>query len=427
MINRYQSATLKKMWSLKSRYSMFLKVELAVMESLYLHGKIDVETLHRLKQATFTLKAIEAKEKVLKHDVLAFIETCMASLGDEKRFFHYGLTSTDVVDTAQSLTLKKVNTKVSQLLRRLIQQSENMAQQYAMTPIMGRTHGMYAEVMPLGLRWMRFASDLKRAQVQFNQARKLVEVVKLSGAVGAYSILDRSYEDDVSKLLKLGIQDVSSQVLSRDRHATYMSALTLISSIIEGLATDIRLYARSDVSEMKEGFSKGQKGSSAMPHKKNPITSENLTGLSRMMRGYLLMAFENIALWHERDISHSSVERVMLEDATSLMEHMLIKTSELLEDLVIDDVLMSHHIDETFGTAFTQIILHHAIDLNMDRKTVYETLQRLSFKAIQTKTHLKTLILNDASLSLLHEDIKSLFNVDNKLKKSHPIFNSGLK
>ncbi|MGA0351550.1 MAG: adenylosuccinate lyase [Acholeplasmataceae bacterium] len=412
MISRYQSQQMRDIWTLQNRYHTFLKVELASIHALAKEGKISLDTAQKIDKTTFDLKEILNKEKVLKHDVLAFIETCRESLGDEKKYFHYGLTSTDVVDTSMSLLLKEANQLIDDALQRFLKATKQTIKNTKNMPIMARTHGMYAEVSTVGMRYLRLFETMKRLEIQFFEARKHIEVIKLSGAVGTYSILSRQHECLVRDELQLQDALMSTQVLSRDRHLTYIQTLSTMASVIEGFALDIRLYSRSDVSEIKEGFSNKQKGSSAMPHKKNPITSENLTGLARLMRGYVTMASENIALWHERDISHSSVERVMLEDATSLMETIFTRVTKMIESLVYDQDQMHKHIIETYETAFTQKILHLAIDEGLDRIETYEKLQAYSFEAIKNKTKLTNLLRKDAFFESIQTKLDDVTNMN---------------
>jgi len=427
MVSRYQSDEMKNIWSLTNRYQMFLKVEQASIHALTQEGKVSKEVAHKIDQVTFDVNTILEKEEILKHDVLAFIETCRERLGDEKKYFHYGLTSTDVVDTSIALLLREANNHIQHALNVLFESIIKSIQKTKNMPIMARTHGMYAEITTVGMRFLRLYETLKRLETQFAEARKHIEVIKLSGAVGTYSILNRTHEIRVRDELQLHDAMLSTQVLSRDRHLTYIQVLSTIASVIESFALDIRLYARSDVSEIKEGFSTFQKGSSAMPHKKNPITSENITGLSRMMRGYVSMASENIALWHERDISHSSVERVMLEDATSLIETILKRASSMIDNLVYDEQQMLKHIDETYETAYTQVILHLAIDQGLDRIEAYEKLQRHSFEALKSQTNLTTILEKDDYFSDIYEKILGETNIQKMTKKISSLIDTFFK
>jgi adenylosuccinate lyase len=414
MINRYQSKHLSDLWSLRHRYETFLKVELASIKALYERGIIDEHTLRNLEKASIDLENIEEKEAILKHDVLAFIESTTEKLGSEKTYFHFGLTSTDVVDTALSLILKDVHLHILKAADSLKKSLLEQSKRYKDTLMMARTHGMYAEVSSFGFRLLRFYEDLTRTLNEMNDAFSQVSVIKLSGAVGTYSILPMEHETLVKSYLDLGDAKLSTQVLARDRHARYIASLALVSSVIEDFVLDIRLLSRSDVLEVSEGFSKNQKGSSAMPHKKNPITSENLTGLARMMRGYVTMVFENIALWHERDISHSSVERVVLEDATSLLEHSLKSCHTLVENLVVHQDNMLKHIHESYGTAFSQTYLHLAILKGFDRTKTYERLQTLSFEALKNKKTLIEGIKNDSFFKSIATELESETTLEKK-------------
>lgn len=430
MISRYQSTHMQTLWSLQSRFETFLKIELASAKALYERDIISLETYEKLLKSQIDVDRILEKEVQLKHDVLAFVESVTEKLGDEKKFFHFGLTSTDVVDTSMSLLLREANDIISEAMENLLKTILEVSLKHKDTIMMARTHGMYAEVTTFGIRLLRFYEDLHRSYIHFKEIRKDIEVIKLSGAVGTYTILPRAHELLVKEALNLYDAQLSTQVLARDRHARYIASLALMSSVIEDFAIDIRLLSRSDVFEVSEGFSKDQKGSSAMPHKKNPIISENLTGLSRMMRGYVTMVFENIALWHERDISHSSVERVVFEDATSLMEHSIHQCQKLIVGLVINQKQMLTHIDESYGTLFTQTYLHQAILAGLDRKETYEILQTLSFKAIQEKTPLidyieKEIHFKDIYLSLKH--VSTLDSEKSRLTKLYEHLHSQLK
>ncbi|MDA0871931.1 MAG: adenylosuccinate lyase [Firmicutes bacterium] len=423
MIERYQSQPMKTIFSLENRYEKMLKVEVASVEALYKRGKINVAVKQELLSGHIKLSDILEREHILKHDVLAFVESMMAQFSDAKRYFHYGLTSTDVVDSAQSLILKDASHLIDTHMKELLKSILEHAKKYQKTPMMARTHGMYAEMSTLGLRYLRFYEDLNRSYERFNQSLKDVLQVKLSGAVGHYSILPIEHERLVADILELDVQKLSTQVLARDKHASMISHMSILGSVIEDFVLDIRLLSRSDVKEVSEGFSAKQKGSSAMPHKKNPITSENLTGLSRMLRGYVTMAMENIALWHERDISHSSVERVMLEDSFSVLETMILKTNGLIQDLVVFDDHMQLHIDQTYQTTFSQRLLHQCIDAHLDRIESYEHIQKASFEAIQNKTPLREIITNNDFFKPLHNHLNDIFSQETYLIHLVQVFN----
>lgn len=405
MIERYQSQSMRDIFSLKNRFEKMLMVERASIQALYQRNVIHEKEKDALLKGTVNIDDILKREKTLKHDVLAFVESMMAQLKDVKRFFHYGLTSTDVVDTAQSLILKDAHTCIDTAMTALLEEILTQATCYKSTPMMARTHGMFAEMSTFGLRYLRFYEDLSRSYQRYLDALNDVTKVKLSGAVGNYSVLPRTHENIVGEILGLPLQKLSTQVLARDQHAALIISIATLGSVIEDFVLDIRLLSRSDVREVSEGFSKHQKGSSAMPHKKNPISSENLTGLSRMLRGYVTMAMENIALWHERDISHSSVERVMFEDSFSVLETMIKKLNDVIQNLVVFEETMQEHIDQTYQTTFSQRLLHVCIDKGFDRILSYEHIQQASFMALDQKKPLLDVLLQDAFFDSIKDDL----------------------
>ena len=392
MIDRYTSKEMKLWWSDTFKFQQYLKVELASLTALKERNIIDQKTLDQLLKATFTLESIEKHESMLQHDVLAFVESCRDSLGEEKRWFHFGLTSSDVIDSAHSLIFKTVNqhllTKIDQFASIL----KAKAHAYRHTPIMARTHGMYAEPTVYGLRYALWFDDLQRLKQLFVIASEQVEVLKLSGSIGTYPILPPDHEQKVASILGLKTSAIHTQIIQRDRHASYIFSLVNLAGFIEKIALDIRLFSRSEVMEVSEAFGTKQKGSSAMPHKRNPIQSENLMGLARLMRGYLSAVNENQALWHERDISHSSVERVVFMDATTVIETMLTKVTKLIDTLEVRPEMMQKHMDESYDTHWTQVMLHQAILQGMDREEVYRILQATAFEAISQKISMLVLL-----------------------------------
>ena len=395
MIDRYTSPFFKTLWNDQSKFNAYLAVEIASIDVLFQRGIIDKNTHALLKKATFDLKSIDVYESQLHHDVLAFIASCHDSLKEEKRYFHFGLTSSDVIDTAHGLLLKQANTVITKNMESLLTLFKEKAYTYQDTLMMARTHGMYAEVTTYGLRYALWYDDLRRMLTQFIAASSLVEICKLSGSIGNYPLLPEDHESAVAALLGLHTDAIHTQVIQRDRHSSYIASLVNIACFIEKIALDIRLLSRSDVMEVSEGFTATQKGSSAMPHKKNPINAENLTGLARLMRGYLASTFENQTLWHERDISHSSVERIVLMDATSLLDTMLTKITKTLSQLTVYPHHMLAHVEQSYDTGSSQFIMHQAIVKGVDRDLIYKALQALSFKAIETKTSLLTLVKLD--------------------------------
>ncbi len=392
MIDRYTSKDMKRWWSDSFKFEQYLKVELASLTALKDRKVIDAKTLNQLMKATFTLEGIEQHEAILQHDVLAFVESCRDSLGEEKRWFHFGLTSSDVIDSAHGLIFQTINAHLFTKIDALAAVLKAKAYQYQQTPIMARTHGMYAEPTVYGLRYALWFDDLQRLKKQFLLAREGVEVLKLSGSIGTYPILPPDHEQKVAKLLGLKTSGLHTQILQRDRHASYVFSLVNLAGFIEKMALDVRLLSRSEVMEVSEAFGSKQKGSSAMPHKRNPIQSENLMGLARLMRGYLSAVNENVALWHERDISHSSVERIVFMDATTLMDTMLTKVTKLMDQLEVRPDKMKQHIDESYDTHWTQVILHQAILQGLDRDDAYRVLQTTAFEAIQKKISMLVLL-----------------------------------
>lgn len=398
MIPRYQNQVMKKLWSDTYKFKSFLKVELAASHAWSKLGLFSEDVYHLLEKATFNLKDIERIEQVTKHDVIAFTEAVGLSLGEEKKWFHYGLTSTDVVDTAQSLVLKEVNKVIKKDIEDFMSVLKEKAILYKDLPSIGRTHGIHAEVTSFGLKFALWHEDFNRLLKLFKEASKGVEVAKLSGAVGNYSANTPELQDLVAKRLKLSSSIISTQTLQRDRHAHYVSVLALIASQLEKIAVEIRHLSRTEVLEVSEYFDINQKGSSAMPHKKNPISSENITGLSRVVRGYMQMSYENIALWHERDISHSSVERIILPDATSLIDYMLVRYKGTLSKLIVNENQVKSNIEKTYGVIYAQSILNMLIKNQFDREQAYKTIQKIAFQALDQKTSFIRLLNENSTI-----------------------------
>jgi adenylosuccinate lyase len=424
MIDRYQTPKLKRLWSETHKFKSFLKVELSASKAWLALGLFDLSTYDKLKKASFDLKDIHDYELETKHDVIAFTKACTKHLGDEKKWFHYGLTSTDIVDTAQSLILKDVNKIIKNNLQAFMDVLKEKAYRYQYLPCMGRTHGIHAEITSFGLKFALWYEDFKRIYKQFIDAAKNVEVAKLSGAVGNYQANTPFLQDLVAKDLKLNSSNIATQTLQRDRHASYLSALALIGSEFEKIAVEIRHLSRTEVGEVSEFFDINQKGSSAMPHKRNPIASENITGLSRVLRGYMVSAYENIALWHERDISHSSVERIILPDATSLVSYMLERYTNVLKELIVNESKVKENIELTHGVIHTQSVLNELILKKVDREKAYTHIQRLAFQALDEKISFKDLLLNDPWIKefIDHDELIKIFNEKRYLKYVDEIY-----
>ncbi len=405
MIERYQRDGMKKLWSDQNKFQKYLEIEIAASYAWYQLGLFPKETFDKIEKASFKLEDIFEYEAETKHDVIAFTKSVMDSLDDEKKYIHYGLTSTDVVDSAYGLLLKEANQMIRDDMVQFMDVLKEKAMLYKDTPIMGRTHGMHAEVTSFGLKFALWYEDFKRLLKRFDEACLDVEVCKISGAVGNYSANTPDLERIASEYIGIQSANISTQVLQRDRHANYLSVIAQIGSELEKIAIEIRHLSRTEVKEVSEPFSKKQRGSSAMPHKKNPISSENISGLSRILRGYMVAEFESIALWHERDISHSSVERITLVDATTLIDYMLNRYSRTIKGLVIFEDRMLENIRLSHGIFFTQNVLHMLIDKGFDRDETYPMIQKIALDAQQqNKQFLDLLLANDLFKKHIDQD-----------------------
>ncbi|MDZ7715301.1 MAG: adenylosuccinate lyase [Balneolaceae bacterium] len=425
MIERYSRKEMADIWSLENQFQAWLEVELAACWAWSKLGKIpeeDVDTLY--EKASFDVDRIKEIEKETRHDVVAFTRSVSESLGEEKKWIHYGLTSTDVVDTANGYRLKQANEIIQKDLEHIIGVLADKATEHKYTVMMGRTHGVHAEPTTFGLKCALWYAEMKRNQERFEKAAKDVEFGKMSGSVGTFANIPPEVEKYVCEKLRLQPAPISTQTLQRDRHAHYMSTLALIGSTMEKMAVEIRHLQRSEVREAEEFFRKGQKGSSSMPHKRNPVSSENISGCSRVLRGYMMSAYENIPLWHERDISHSSVERIILPDATILLDYMLNRFAGVVEKLTVFDDNMKDNIYKTFGLTFSQRVLHMLIDKGMSREKAYDTVQPLAMQAWEEKTMFRDLVEADETVqqNLSAEDIEEAFNLDHHTQNVDHIF-----
>ncbi|MBN2732351.1 MAG: adenylosuccinate lyase, partial [Balneolaceae bacterium] len=425
MIDRYSRKEMADIWSLENQFNAWLQVELAACWAWSKLGKIpenDVETLY--EKASFDVDRIKEIEKETRHDVVAFTRSVSESLGDEKKWVHYGLTSTDVVDTANGYRLKQVNDILRDDLNHIINVLAEKAQKHKYTVMMGRTHGVHAEPTTFGLKCALWYAEMKRNLERFEKAAADVEFGKMSGSVGTFANIPPEVEEYVCEKLGLQPAPISTQTLQRDRHAHYVSVLALIGSTMEKMAVEIRHLQRSEVREAEEFFRKGQKGSSSMPHKRNPVSSENISGCSRVLRGYMMSAYENIPLWHERDISHSSVERIILPDATILLDYMLNRFSGVVEKLTIFPENMEANIYKTFGLTFSQRVLHQLIDKGISREKAYDTVQPLAMQAWEEKTMFRDLVEADETVqaNLTDEDIDEAFDLEHHTRNVDRIF-----
>ena len=359
MIERYSRTKMRKIWTDENKFKAFLKVEILACRAWSKIGHIPEEDVNKIeKNASFDLNRIYELEAQTKHDVVAFTRAVSETLGEEKKWVHYGLTSTDVVDTANGYLIKQANDILFEDIQSFMKVLKKQALRFKNTPCIGRTHGIHADITSFGLKWVLWYEEMKRNLERFVAVRKEVEAGKMSGAVGNFANIPPYIQNFVCRELGLASANISTQILQRDRHAYYIATLATIASSLEQMAMEIRHLQRTEVHEAEEAFSKGQKGSSAMPHKRNPISSENICGCARVMRGYMHTAYENVALWHERDISHSSAERIILPDATMLLDYMLHRFEGILDNLVVYPEVMLENIYKTNGGIFAQRVMN---------------------------------------------------------------------
>jgi len=425
MISRYARNEMIELWSDKSQFQAWLDVELAACWAWAKLGKIPMEDVDTLYQnASFKVDRIKEIEAETRHDVVAFTRTVSESLGEEKKWIHYGLTSTDVVDTAWGVRLKKANRILKKDIKQMIGVLAEKAREHKHTIMMGRTHGIHAEPTTFGLKCALWYAEMQRNLERFEKAASDVEFGKLSGSVGTFANIPPEVEQYTCEKLGLTPAPISTQTLQRDRHAHYLSVLALVGSTLEKIAVEIRHLQRSEVREVEEAFRKGQKGSSSMPHKRNPVSSENITGCARVLRGYMTTAYENIPLWHERDISHSSAERIILPDATTLLDYMLQRFSGVVENLVVFRENMESNIWKTQGLVFSQRLLHKLIDKGIPRELAYDTVQPLAMKAWEGQTLFKPLVEADETISkhLSRQEIDQAFDLDHHTRNVETIF-----
>lgn len=426
MIARYTRPEMGAIWTDENRYNAWLEVEILACEAWAEIGDIPKEDVVKIRQnASFSVDRILEIEEETRHDVVAFTRAVSETLGEERKWVHYGLTSTDVVDTALSYLIKQANTIIRKDLTNFIEILANKAKEHKMTVMMGRTHGVHAEPTTFGLKLALWHEEMKRNLERFEAAAKTIETGKMSGAVGTYANIDPFVEEYVCKQLGLAASPISTQTLQRDRHAQYMSTLALIATSIEKFATEIRGLQKSETREVEEFFAKGQKGSSAMPHKRNPIGSENMTGLARLIRGYMVTSYENVSLWHERDISHSSAERVILPDATIALNYMLNRFGNIVKNLTVFPENMKRNMDSTLGLIYSQRVLLALIDKGMAREAAYDTVQPCAMEAWENQTHFRKIVEANETITsqLSKEELDDCFDYNHHLQQVDMIFN----
>lgn len=425
MIERYSRPQMAAIWTEQNKFAAWLEVELLACEAWAELGHIPKEDAALIRQrAKFSVDRIKEIEQETRHDVVAFTRTVAESLGSESKWVHYGLTSTDVVDTALGYQLKQANELLLEGVRSFLEILKKKAIEHKYTVMMGRTHGVHAEPTTFGLKLALWYAEMKRNLERLEHAVKGVAFGKMSGAVGTFANIDPFVEQYVCEKLGLQATPISTQTLQRDRHAQYMSTLALIATSLDKFATEIRGLQKSETREVEESFGKGQKGSSAMPHKRNPVGSENISGLARVLRGHMVSAYENVALWHERDISHSSVERVILPDATILLDYMLHRFGQIVEQLTVFPENMKRNMERTFGLIFSQRVLLTLIDKGLKREEAYDLVQSKAMESWEKQTSFQALLEGEAKITdvLSPAEIEDCFSYEHHLKNVDLLF-----
>lgn len=425
MISRYSRKQMTDIWSDKNKYTIWLDVEIAVCEAWAHFGEIPKDAVKTIKEkASFDIKRINELEKELKHDVLAFLTSVSEHVGENSRFIHLGLTSSDVLDTCLAIQLRDAGKIIVDDLKEVLSVLKDNAHKYKDIPMIGRSHGIHAEPKTLGLVFALWYDEMKRNIERMEKANKAISVGMMSGAVGTYGNISPEIEDYACNLLGLIPANISTQVIHRDIHAEYFLTLSLIASSIERIATEIRHFQRTEVLELEEPFTKGQKGSSAMPHKRNPVLSENLCGLARIVRSHSIPALENISLWHERDISHSSVERIIGPDSTILIDFMLNRLKGLLKDIQVYPENLEKNIWLTNGLVFSQKVLLKLVNKGVSRENSYSLVQQNAMRCWKEKTPFNELLKEDKEVTkiLTDSEIDSCFNISQDLKNIDYIF-----
>ncbi len=425
MIPRYTRPEMGRIWSDENRFRTWLAVEVAATETLAAAGMVPTQAAKAIRErADFSLERILEIEAEVRHDVIAFTTAVAEMVGPDARWFHYGLTSNDVVDTAQALLITQASALIAEDLQRLAEVLERRAWEFKDTPMVGRTHGVHAEPITFGFKLANWYSETQRNIARFAAAAEEMRVGKLSGAVGMFAHLAPEIEEKICARLGLKAADVSSQVIQRDRHANYLATLAVIASTLDMMATEIRHLQRTEVREVEEFFSEKQKGSSAMPHKRNPITGEQISGLARVVRANAQAGFENVPLWHERDISHSSAERVILPDSATLIDYLLRKTTNLIETMVVYPERMQANLDSTRGLIFSGQLLLDLVEHGVSREGAYRMVQRHAMRAWKEGLNFHQLVLTDKEITtrVPAQQIEHAFDLRRQLKNVDKIF-----
>ena len=425
MIERYGREIMRQVWTEENKFNAYLKVEILAAEAWRELGVVPAEDVEKLwAKASFNIDRIKEIELQTRHDIVAFTRTVSESLGEERKWVHYGLTSTDVVDTANGYLFLQANKIIEEDLVKFMAVLKKQAQRFKYTPCIGRTHGIHADITSFGLKWVLWYEEMRRNLERFRAAARGVEVGKISGAVGNFANIPPFVQDYVCEKLGIDSANISTQVIQRDRHAYYMATLAVIGSSLEQMALEIRNLQRTEVHEVEEAFGKGQKGSSAMPHKRNPISSENICGCARVLRGYMVTAYDNVALWHERDISHSATERIIMPDATILLDYMLNRMMGILDNLVVFEEQMKANIYRTNGVIFAQRVMNALIEKGFAREKAYDTVQPVAMRAMAEGASYEALLKEEPTVmsTLTAEELEGCFTLEYYMKNVDYIY-----
>jgi adenylosuccinate lyase len=424
MIDRYSLEKMKSIWSEENKFRKWLEVELAACEAWKTLGKIPETSLRRIKKdAKFSIKRIKEIERTVDHDVIAFLTNVAEHVGPDSRFIHMGMTSSDVVDTSLSLLMRESAQLIISDIKDLIRALKGKAKEHKRTLMIGRTHGIHAEPTTFGLKMALYYEEMKRNLYRMTRAMEIVSVGKFSGAVGTYSNIEPKVEEIACKKLGINRVEVATQVIQRDRHAEYLTTVAIVAATLEKIATEIRNLQRTEIQEAEEPFKQGQKGSSAMPHKRNPITCERIAGLARVLRANALVSLENVALWHERDITHSSTERIIIPDSSILIDYMLQTLTRVIDNIVVYPENMKKNVDKTQGLIFSQRLLLMLVSKGLKREDAYSIVQSNAMKS-RGRRNLKDEVLADpiAAKYLSKKDVESAFDINYYLRNIDDIF-----
>jgi len=425
LISRYTRPEMGRIWNDENRFRTWLTVEVAATETLAQAGIVPKDAAKAIRQrADFSLQRIQEIEAEVRHDVIAFTTAVAEIVGPQARWFHYGLTSNDVVDTAQALLIGQASAIIAEDLQRLALALERRAWEFKDTPMVGRTHGVHAEPITFGFKLANWYSEVQRDITRFRNAAEDMRVGKFSGAVGTFAHLTPELEEKICARLGLKAAAISSQVIQRDRHAAYLATLAVIACTLDKIATEIRHLQRTEVREAEEYFSEKQKGSSAMPHKRNPVTCEQISGLARVVRSNAQAGFENVVLWHERDISHSSAERVIIPDSTTLVDYLLEKTANLIETMLIYPARMKTNLESTGGLVFSGQLLLDLVEHGVSREDAYRMVQRNAMRAWNEGLNFRELVLRDKEITgrVPRQQIERAFDLNRQLRNIDKIF-----